>query len=246
MSFEPWQWVLLVAGAVMAGFSKTGIPGSSILFVAIFPNLMPAKQATGVVLPMLVFADLFAYVIYRKNLEWKRVGLLLPWALAGILLGWLVLGHVNDRQTTKIVGGILALMLIMNFWRRRGKVDEAMTHMPVWFGPLMGTFAGFTTIVANAAGPVMSLYLLAMRLPKLAFMGTGAAFFLLINWIKVPFVVQLGLITPESLKLNLYLFPAVAVGALVGRPLIERINQRHFENGVLLLTMLAVGKMLIL
>ena len=244
MSFEPWQWVLLVAGAVMAGFSKTGIPGSSILFVAIFPNLMPAKQATGVVLPMLVFADLFAYVIYRKNLEWKRVGLLLPWALAGILLGWLVLGHVNDRQTTKIVGGILALMLIMNFWRRRGKVDEAMTHMPVWFGPLMGTFAGFTTIVANAAGPVMSLYLLAMRLPKLAFMGTGAAFFLLINWIKVPFVVQLGLITSESLKLNLYLFPAVAFGALMGRPVIERTNQQRFENTVLFLTALAVGKML--
>ncbi|HEY4247873.1 MAG TPA: sulfite exporter TauE/SafE family protein [Lacunisphaera sp.] len=245
MSFEPWQWVLLVAGGVMAGFSKTGIPGSSILFVAIFPNLMPAKQATGVVLPMLVFADLFAYVIYRKNLEWKRVGLLLPWTLVGILVGWLVLGHVNDRQTTKIVGGILAAMLIMNFWRRRGKVDEAMTHMPVWFGPLMGTFAGFTTIVANAAGPVMSLYLLAMRLPKLAFMGTGAAFFLLINWIKVPFVVQLGLITPESLKLDLYLFPAVAFGALIGRPVIERINQARFESGVLFLTALAVAKMLV-
>ena len=244
MSFEPWQWVLLVAGALMAGFSKTGIPGSSILFIAIFPNLMPAKQATGVVLPMLVFADLFAYVIYRKNLEWQRVGLLLPWALAGILVGWLVLGHINDRQTTKIVGGILALMLVMNFWRQRGTVDEAVTHMPVWFGPLMGTFAGFTTMVANAGGPVMSLYLLAMRLPKLAFMGTAAAFFLLINWIKVPFVAQLGLITPESFKLDLYLFPAVAVGALLGRPVIERINQRHFENGVLLLTGIAVLKLL--
>ena len=69
MNFEPWQWILLVAGAVMAGFSKTGIPGSSILFVAIFPNLIPARQATGVVLPMLIFADLFAYVVYRKNLE---------------------------------------------------------------------------------------------------------------------------------------------------------------------------------
>lgn len=244
MSFEPWQWALLIVGAIMAGFSKTGIPGSSILFVAIFPNLIPARQATGVVLPLLIFADLFAYVIYRKNLEWRRVGLLLPWALLGILLGWLVLGHVNDRQTTQIVGTIIALMLVMHLWRRRGKVDEAVTHTPVWFGPVMGTFAGFTTMVANAAGPVMSLYLLAMRLPKLAFLGTGAAFFLLINWIKVPFVAQLGLITPESLKLNLCLFPAVAVGALLGRPVVERINQRHFENGVLFLTAVAVAKML--
>jgi len=193
---------------------------------------------------MLVFADLFAYVIYRKNLEWKRVGLLLPWSLAGILLGWLVLGHINDRQTTKIVGGILALMLIVNLWRKRGKVDEAVAHTPLWFGPVMGTFAGFTTMIANAAGPVMSLYLLAMRLPKLAFMGTGAAFFLLINWVKVPFVAQLGLITTDSLKLNFCLFPAVAFGALIGRPVIERINQRGFENGVLFLTALAVGKMI--
>jgi uncharacterized membrane protein YfcA len=245
VNFEPWQWVLLVIGAMLAGFSKTGIPGSSILFIAILPNLMPARQATGIVLPMLIFADLFAYTIYRKNLEWRRVGQLLPWALAGIFLGWLALGRINDRQTTQMVGGIVALMLLVHVWRQRGLADNSVEHAPVWLGPAMGMFAGFTTMVANAAGPVMSLYLLAMRLPKLAFLGTAAAFFLLINWVKVPFVVQLGLITPDSLKLNLYLLPAVAFGALMGRPVVERINQRHFENGVLLLTAMAVIKLLL-
>ena len=244
MNFEPWQWALLVMGAIMAGFSKTGIPGTSILFVAIIPNLMPARQATGIVLPMLIFADFFAYAIYRKNLEWRRVGQLLPWALAGIFLGWLALGHINDRHTTQMVGGIIALMLIMHLVRRRGTLDETVTHAPIWFGPVMGTFAGFTTMIANAAGPVMSLYLLAMRLPKLAFLGTGAAFFLLINWVKVPFAAQLGLITWESLKLNFCLLPAVALGAVLGRPVVERINQRHFENGVLVLTAAAVSKLL--
>lgn len=229
----------------MAGFSKTGIPGSSILFVAIFPNLMPARQATGIVLPMLIFADLFAYAMYRKNMDWHRVGRLVPGALAGILLGWLALGRINDHQTTRMVGGIIALMLAMHLWRRRGKVDEAVTHLPVWFGPVMGAFAGFTTMVANAAGPVMSLYLLTMRLQKLEFLGTGAAFFLLINWVKVPFVAQLGLINSQSLLLNLYLAPAVACGALLGRPIVQRINQRYFENGVLWLTALAVGKLLL-
>ncbi len=135
-------------------------------------------------------------------------------------------------------------MLTVHLWRRRGKVDEAVTHLPIWFGPMMGMFAGFTTMVANAAGPVMSLYLLAMRLEKLEFLGTGAAFFLLINWVKVPFVAQLGLITSQSLMLNLYLAPAVACGALIGRPIVERINQRYFENGVLWLTAIAVGKLL--
>lgn len=245
MSFEPWQWVLLYIGAVVAGFSKTGIPGSSILFVAIFPNIMPARQATGIMLPMLIFADIFAYAIYRKNLQWGRVGRLLPWALAGILLGWLALGRINDVQTTKVVGGIIALMLGIHLWRRRGVAEEVVSHAPMWFGPAMGLFSGFTTMVANAAGPVMSLYLLAMRLPKLEFLGTGAAFFLLINWIKVPFVAQLGLINLESLKLNLYLLPAVAIGALAGRPIVERVNQRHFENGILIFTALAVLKLLL-
>jgi uncharacterized membrane protein YfcA len=244
MTFEPWQWALLAAGAMMAGFSKTGIPGSSILFVAVLPILMPARQATGIVLPMLIFADLFAYAIYRKNMDWRRVGRLLPSALAGVVLGWFALGRINDRQTTRMVGGIIALMLVVHVWRRRGKVDETVTRLPLWFGPIMGAFAGFTTMVANAAGPVMSLYLLAMRLEKLEFLGTSAAFFLLINWIKVPFVVELGLINEQSLMLNLYLAPAVACGALMGRPVIERINQRYFETGVLWLTALAAGKLL--
>jgi len=100
-------------------------------------------------------------------------------------------------------------------------------------------------MVANAAGPVMTLYLLAMRLNKLEFLGTGAAFFLLINWIKVPFIAQLGLINTSSLTLNLYLLPAVAVGALLGRPVVERVNQKIFENAALAMTALATIKLLL-
>ena len=244
MHFEPWQWVVLALGAAVAGFSKTGIPGSSILFIAIFPNLIPARQATGVVLPMLIFADLFAYFVYRKNLEWRRVGRLLPWALAGVLAGWLALGRGNDAQTARGVGLIIAVMLVLHVWRRRGSADAAVAHAPAWLGPVIGLFAGFTTMVANAAGPVMSLYLLAMRLTKLEFLGTGAAFFLVINWAKVPFAVQLGLITPASLQLNLCLFPAVAVGALLGRPVVTRVNQPIFENVVLALPALGAAKLL--
>ena len=85
MTFEPWQWALLYFAAIISGFSKTGIPGISILSVSIFAVVLPARAATGVVLPMLIFADVFAYFIYRKNLEWRRVGGLLPWAVASRL-----------------------------------------------------------------------------------------------------------------------------------------------------------------
>lgn len=244
LSFEPWQWLLLYFAAVISGFSKTGIPGISILSVGIYANVVGARAATGVVLPMLIFADVFAYVIYRKNLEWKRVGRLLPWALGGLVLGWLALGRVDDRQTTRLVGVIIAAMLALHLWRRWRNPEEVAAHAPAWFGPVMGLLAGITTMIANAAGPVMTLYLLAMRLGKLEFLGTGAAFFLLINWIKVPFIAQLGLINASSLTLNLWLLPAVAVGALLGRPVVERVNQKVFENAALAFTAAAAVKLL--
>lgn len=244
MTFEPWQWVLLVVAAVFFGFSKTGIPGISMVSIGILANLMPAKVATGVVLPMLIFADVFAFFVYRKNLDWRRVGRLLPWAVGGVVVGWLALGRINNEQTARIVGVIIALMLGVHVWRKRRNADQAAAHAPPWFGPAMGLFAGVTTMIANAAGPVMTLYLLAMRLNKLEFLGTGAAFFLLINWIKVPFAVELGLINPSSLMLNLWLLPAVAAGALLGRPVVERVNQQLFENLALAFAALAAVKLL--
>lgn len=245
MIFEPWQWALLYFAALISGFSKTGIPGISILSVSIFAVVLPAKAATGVVLPMLIFADVFAYFVYRKNLEWRRVGGLLPWACAGLVLGWLALGYVNNQQASRIIGAIIVLMLGLHVWRRaRGAAAEAAT-LSRWFGPFMGVFAGLTTMMANAAGPVMTLYLLAMRLPKLEFLGTSAAFFLLINWIKVPFIAQLGLINASSLMLNLWLLPAVAVGALLGRPVVQRVNQQVFENIALLLAAVAAIRLLL-
>ncbi|AOS46161.1 Sulfite exporter TauE/SafE [Lacunisphaera limnophila] len=244
MHFESWQWVLLAVAALFFGLSKTGIPGISMVSVGILANLMPAQQATGVVLPMLIFADGFAFFIYRKNLEWRRVGRLLPWAVGGVVAGWFALGRINNEQTAQVVGGIIALMLGLHVWRQRKNAERLATQAPAWFGPAMGVFAGVTTMIANAAGPVMTLYLLAMRLSKLEFLGTGAAFFLVINWIKVPFAVHLGLITPASLILNLWLLPAVAVGALLGRPLVERVNQRWFENIALGLAALTAIKLL--
>ena len=113
-----------------------------------------------------------------------------------------------------------------------------------WFAPLIGMLAGFTTLVANAAGPLMVIYLLAMRLPKMEFVGTGAVFFMLLNLFKVPFMVDLGLITTQSFGFNLALAPAVLLGALAGRWLLVRVNQNLFEQLVLLLS--AIGGILLI
>ncbi|HVZ64457.1 MAG TPA: sulfite exporter TauE/SafE family protein [Lacunisphaera sp.] len=246
MHFEPWQWALLVAGALAAGFSKTGIPGLGILFVAVFAIVLPARQATGVVLPLLILGDVFAVVVYRRHAQWRHLWRLLPATLAGIVVGWWVLRKADDAQTARLVGVLLVAMLAVHGWRRfRARTDPAAPAPSARvFAVASGLFAGFSTQVANAAGPVMTLYLLAMRLPKLEFVGTGAVFFMLVNWVKVPFMVQLGLINHDSLLLNLWLAPAVMVGALLGRVALPRINTATFEAVALVLAILAVAKLL--
>lgn len=247
MTFEPWQWALLVAGAFMVGLTKTGIAGLGILVVAVFTLAIPARQATGVILPMLILGDVFGVLLYRRHTEWRHLWKLFPWTGAGVVVGWLALGRIDGPQTSRLVGAILLLLLAVHFWRksRRAPDEETVAHAPPGVAAGTGLLAGFTTLVANAAGSVMTLYLLAMRLPKMGFLGTNAVFFLLLNWFKVPFMVNLGLINPESLWLNLKLAPAVIAGGLLGRVAAARMNQQVFEAIALALTALAAMKLLL-
>ncbi|MBL9215459.1 MAG: sulfite exporter TauE/SafE family protein [Opitutaceae bacterium] len=247
MSLELWQWALLVAGGITVGISKTGLPGLGILFVALFSFALPARQATGVVLPLLILGDAVAVTIYREHTQWRHLWRLFPWAAAGVMAGWLALGQIDDRQTARLIGATFVLLLGVHCWRkaRRAEIEEAVAHAPPWVAGGAGLMAGFTTLVANAAGPVMTLFLLAMRMPKLGFLGTNAVFFLLLNWFKVPFMLQLGLINPESLWLNLRLAPAVLAGCVLGRLAVARLNQQAFEFVALALTVAAAVKLLL-
>ncbi len=228
MSFDTWQWALAVVGALAIGLAKTGIGGLGMLAVVIFANLMPAKAASGVVLPMLVLADVVAVLSYRRHAQWSYLWKLFPWTAAGVVAGYFAMGRIDDRQASLMIGVIVLGLLGLHLWRRRRGGAEAMQG--AWFAPVVGILAGFTTLVANAAGPLMAIYLLAMRLPKMEYMGTGAVYFMLMNLFKVPFMMQLDLVNATSLTFNLWLAPAVLAGALLGRWVLVRIDQRLFEN----------------
>lgn len=240
---EPWQWVLAVIAALAIGISKTGIGGVAMLAVVIFAQLLPAKQSSGVVLPMLILADVVAVTLYRRHAQWSYLWKLFPWTAAGVVAGYFALGHIDDHQAKVLIGVIVLGMLGLHLWRRRHANSEEPEHA-WWFAPVMGLLAGFTTLVANAAGPLMAIYLLAMRLPKLAYVGTGAVYFMLMNWFKVPFMVNLDLINGPSLWLNLWLAPAVLVGTFFGKKILTWIDQRKFENLALILAALAGVKLL--
>lgn len=242
MEFSPWQWVLAVLAALVAGISKSGIGGLGMLSVVIFAQIMPAKQATGVVLPLLCFGDIVATAVYRQHAKWPHILRLFPWTAAGVIVGYFALDRIDEREARLLIGGIVLSLVAMHVIRRRVSGHE--TEHGAWFAPTIGVLAGFTTLVANAAGPLMAVYMLAMRLPKMDFVGTGAVFFLLLNLFKVPFMVHLGLINTDSFVINLWLAPVVVAGAWFGRKLVLKIDQRAFENIALGLSVVAGLKLL--
>lgn len=247
MNLEPWQWAVAVAAAGMVGVSKTGIAGLGVLIVAVFALVLPStKQSTGIVLPLLIFGDIVAVLTYRRHAQWQYLWRLFPWTALGVLAGYFAFGRVNDHQAKVLIGTIVCAMVSLHAWRRwqTRKTSEATLEHGGWFAAAIGILAGFTTLVANAAGPLMVIYLLAMRLPKMEYVGTGAVFFLLLNCFKVPFMIDLGLITGGSLWFNVLLAPAVLLGALFGRWLLPRVNQKLFETLALTLSAAAGIKLL--
>lgn len=246
MDLTSWQWLLLALGAFATGLSKTGIPGLGVLTVALFANALEARISTGALLPLLLCADVFGVTFYRKHASWPHLWKLFPSVVAGVVLGFLALGRISNTQVEHLIGAILLAMVGIHFWRQRQKSDLA-DRMPHswWATAITGVLAGFTTMVANAAGPVMMLYLLAIGLPKLAFVGTGAWFFLLVNAFKVPFSFQLGLITPQSLLLDAILILPMLPGAFLGPVVLARMNQRAFEAIALAFTVLAAIRLVL-
>ena len=231
--FTVAQWLLACVAAVGIGISKSGLPGISLLHVVIFAQLFPGLQSTGVVLPMLIAGDIGAVLLFRRHADWHHVLRTLPPAVAGVAAGWWLMGHMNPTRFGPVIGSIvLGLALLQLFRDWRPELWRKIPHSRV-FATSIGFTAGVTTMLANAAGPVMGLYLVSVSLPKETFVGTSAWFFLLINLIKVPFSAQRGLITTDTLGLNLLLIPLIAAGLFLGKAVVARLPQKIFDTLVI-------------
>ncbi len=235
LEFDMFAWLIIAICAVLIGLTKTGIPGLGILAIPLMAAIVPARSSTGIVLVMLMIGDAFAIIYYRHNAIWSYLVKLLPWTVAGVVIGYFMMGIINDQQLKPIIGVIILVILGLNFWRNR----KADVSVPT------GLAAGITTMMANAAGPIIIIYFLAMRLPKTEFIGTGAWYYFILNWFKVPFSLNLGLITDQSLQLNALLFPIIAVGAVAGIIAIKYIPEKKFEVIVQILTLVAAINLLL-
>lgn len=236
-------WVLASLTAIFVGIAKTGLPALGILLAPVFAEVLPARVSTGALLPLLIIADVFAVAFWRRHGSWKHLVRLLPWAVVGIVAGYFAMGRINDQQMRYVMGAIVVVMLGVNLYREYVLGKDAPIPTSWWFAALAGFLAGATTMVANAAGPVTMIYLLSMRLPKNEFIGTSAWFFFILNWLKVPFSVSLGLITAESLVFDAALAGAVVAGAVGGLFLARRIPEKTFMIAVQVLTLASAVRM---
>lgn len=237
------SWLLLGLAALLVGFAKTAVGGVAAISVAVCAAVLPAKQSTGFLLPLLLVGDLLAVGAYRLHADWGTLVRLLPAVVVGVLAGVVFIGRVDDTVMRRTMGVILLLLVAVHLVQRRSRTarpaepDWGTRHRVRTGG--YGGLAGFTTMVANSGGAVMSLYLLSTGLGVLGFLGTTAWFFFLVNLFKLPFSIGLGLVSPASLLLDAALVPAVLVGAIVGRRVIGRIDQARFETLVLVFTVLS-------
>ena len=226
-----WQWMLGGFSAFMIGVAKTGAPGIGTLVAPLMVILVgDARHAPAWALPVLLTADVFAVWYWRKHAEARQLFALAPWVVAGIVGGAVALG-LEEAIIRRMLGGIVFGMLAIYLYRRFSSASEVHGSPALY-----GLATGFSSTVANAAGPVMSLYLLSKNLPKEQFVATGTWFFLVLNLAKVPVYVYHTLFSAESLTFDVMMIPLVLCGAFAGRWLVRVMPQKVFETAVIAMT----------
>ncbi len=226
--FSQTEWLISLACGLLIGMAKAGVSGTGLMIVPVMAIVFGGKPSTGIVLPMLIIADLFAVRYYRRFTNWKHVVRLIPWAFIGILVA-LVIGNMISDATFKSVLSISILCgLLLMIWQDVRKTIRIPEHW--WFAMVLGLTGGFTTMIGNAAGPVLSLYLLSMRIPKYNFIGTAAWFFLLVNLFKVPLHIFIWeTITIKTLAFNLMMAPTIILGVYLGIQIVKIIPEKPYR-----------------
>lgn len=254
------QWLVLIFASTMYGFNKTGLVGSAIIATPLLLLNFTPGESLGIVLPLLIVADIVTVILLRENAVWSLIVQAMPWALAGVCLGWLIAwramgmeGMAGDDLLRKIIAGMLTVVVLFGYYllvrrKRAGKAragaappaapekPKALRSNP-WLSAGMGILGGVSTMLANNGGPVWVTYLMPFRLTVKQFLGTAAWLFLILNVVKLPFSLQLGFVNADTLRLNLYLLPFLGAGLALGRVVAARIGKNAFDNIIQLLAL---------
>lgn len=233
------QWILLLVAALLAGLSKTALNGIGPFTAALAATVLPVGQSTGFVLMLLLIGDLFAITVYRAHADWQVIRRLAPAILFGILAGVFFMSRIDDVLLRRSLGVVLLVLVVMQVVQNRKPALFEDVTLPQWITNLAGAVAGFTSMLANAGGPVMNLYLLRVKSQVLGFLGTTAWVFFAINLMKLPFSIGLGLLDRNAFVIAALCLPALFIGALLGVTVAKRLRLETFKQLLLFFTAVA-------
>ena len=243
-SFTTHELLIFLLVSVFIGMSKTGIHGAGMMAVPMLAVVFGGQLSSGILLPILCLADVFGVWYYHRHASWYHLKKLFPWAAVGTVLGTIVGGLIDDESFKIVMAVIIVLSVFIMIWLEQGHREEVPDYK--WFASLTGVAGGFTSMIGNLATSVVAIYFLTMRLPKNAFIGTTAWFFLVINWFKVPFhIFSWKTITWNTFLLDLTTLPFIAVGAFLGIVIVKKIRDKAYRWFIIGMTLVAAVFMIV-
>ena len=223
--------------------AKTGLGGIGLLVVPVMASIFGAKSSTGILLIILILADFFGVLYYHQHADTKKLIKLAPSTIIGILIGVFAGNQVNEKQFKLFLAIVVILgAFLMLFNKKKKTTDKDSNFLITSF---FGILAGLSTMIGNAAGPVMTIYFLSIGFKKNKFIGTAAWFFLLVNIFKVPF----HMYTWKTINLSIIYFgftftPLIILGALSGVWVVKKIPEKPYRIFLIFSVFLSILKLL--
>ncbi|RLT33730.1 MAG: sulfite exporter TauE/SafE family protein [Chloroflexi bacterium] len=245
MHANPPAFYLITAFVIfLIGVSKGGLGGAAgAAATPLMALVMPVEQVLGLMLPLLMMADIFAVASHWRRWDNRLLLLLVPASLIGISAGTLLLTTISPDALRRGLAVIVILFVLYKLFE--GRILRAMTYQPKgWHGMLTGIVAGFTSTLAHTGGPPVAIYLLMQQVTPRVFVATSAVYFAIINWLKVPYYIYAGVLDLNQLRQVVWLLPLIPVSVFVGRWLSTRIDKTTFDR--VIIGLLAASALLLL
>lgn len=224
---DPVFVAVAVIAVLIVGLSKAGLLGGlGVVGVPLLALVMPARDAAGMMLPVLLCMDAVAVWMYRKEVDWSILKIMLPGAAVGTLLGWALWAMVSDAMVLLMVGVVTLVFVIDAVFPIRKKLEGLPPSKP--WGTFWGGMAGFTSFISHTGGPPFQIYVLPRKLPPAVYAGTTAVFFAIVNTSKLIPYFFLGQLNIHNLTLSAALAPVGVIGVFLGIYLVRRISMKLF------------------
>ena len=237
-------WIIAVLAVFIVALSKSGLLGSlGLVAVPMLSLVMPARDAAGMMLPLLLVMDVIAVWTYRKDADWHILRIMIPGAFIGTLIGWVLWTVVSDAMVLLFVGVITMLFILDALLPLRKKL-EGLPPSKLW-GGFWGGFAGFTSFISHTGGPPFQIYVLPQRLTPVNYSGTTAFFFAIVNTAKLVPYFFLGQLNVSNLTNAAILAPLAVIGVIVGVYLVRRISVKRFYQLTYWLVFLLAIKLIV-